>query len=74
VPDETLRANNVRDCEDASVYLTHSLDGEIKGLDDFADHPPVAPCSFAFRVMVGMGHAMLFGRGRGVEAAPEEDR
>ena len=37
-----------------SLILTHDLDGEIKGLDDFRDdHPPVAPLFFAFRIMVG---------------------
>ena len=62
VPDETLRANRYEIAipQLASIYLTHSLDGEIKGLDDFADHPPVAPVFFAFRVMVGMGMLMLF--------------
>jgi len=62
VPDETRRANRYEIAIPhlASIYLTHSLDGEIKGLDDFADHPPVAPVFFAFRVMVGMGMLMLF--------------
>ncbi|HSU62652.1 MAG TPA: cytochrome ubiquinol oxidase subunit I [Burkholderiales bacterium] len=61
LPDETLRANRYEIAIPtlASLYLTHSLDGEIKGLDDFADHPPVAPVFFAFRVMVGMGLLML---------------
>src|SRR5258708_32221842 len=61
VPDETLRANRYEIAIPhlASVYLTHSLDGEIQGLDEFADHPPVAPVFFAFRVMVGMGVLML---------------
>ena len=44
----------------ASLYLTHSLDGEIRGLDAFGErHPPVAPVFFAFRIMVGMGLLML---------------
>lgn len=44
----------------ASLYLTHSLDGEIKGLDQFeGKHPPVAPVFWAFRIMVGMGVLML---------------
>jgi cytochrome d ubiquinol oxidase subunit I len=43
----------------ASLILTHSLDGELKGLDAFKDRPPVAPVFFAFRVMVGMGVLML---------------
>jgi cytochrome d ubiquinol oxidase subunit I len=61
LPDEAARANRyeITIPKLASVYLTHSLDGEIKGVDDFADHPPVAPVFFAFRVMVGMGMLML---------------
>jgi len=44
----------------ASIYLTHKVDGEIKGIDAFADrHPPVAPLFFAFRIMVGVGLLML---------------
>ncbi|QWE01263.1 cytochrome ubiquinol oxidase subunit I [Polynucleobacter sp. JS-Mosq-20-D10] len=44
----------------ASFYLTHSWDGEVKGLNDFGDKiPPVAPVFFAFRVMVGVGILML---------------
>ncbi|MDR3382967.1 cytochrome ubiquinol oxidase subunit I [Cupriavidus basilensis] len=44
----------------ASLYLTHHMDGEIKGIDAFGDkHPPVAPLFFAFRIMVGVGLLML---------------
>ncbi|WP_059412401.1 cytochrome ubiquinol oxidase subunit I [Cupriavidus basilensis] len=44
----------------ASLYLTHSMDGEIKGIDAFAGkHPPVAPLFYAFRIMVGVGLLML---------------
>ncbi|MEO7854015.1 MAG: cytochrome ubiquinol oxidase subunit I [Rubrivivax sp.] len=44
----------------ASLILTHRLDGEVKGLNDFKDaHPPVAPVFFAFRAMVGVGMLML---------------
>src|SRR5687767_13569013 len=43
-----------------SLILTHDLDGEVKGLEEFgADIPPVAPVFFAFRVMVGVGVLML---------------
>ncbi|HEX6265407.1 MAG TPA: cytochrome ubiquinol oxidase subunit I [Burkholderiales bacterium] len=43
-----------------SLILTHSLDGEVKGLAEFGDDvPPVAPVFWAFRVMVGMGVLML---------------
>jgi cytochrome d ubiquinol oxidase subunit I len=44
----------------ASLILTHKLEGEVKGLNEFPDRqPPVAPVFFAFRVMVGMGVLML---------------
>jgi cytochrome d ubiquinol oxidase subunit I len=44
----------------ASLYLTHSWNGEVKGLDAFGDKiPPVAPVFFAFRIMVGVGVLML---------------
>src|SRR5262249_41836522 len=44
-----------------SLILTHSLDGEIKGLKDWPpdQRPPVWPVFFAFRVMVGIGFLML---------------
>ena len=44
----------------ASLILKHDADAELKGIDAFApDAPPVAPVFFAFRVMVGVGTAML---------------
>ena len=43
----------------ASLILTHELDGEIKGLNDFDDIPPVAPVFWSFRVMVGVGVLMV---------------
>ena len=43
----------------AALILTHDLQGELKGLDSFADHPPVLPVFWAFRVMVGTGMLML---------------
>ncbi len=42
-----------------SLILAHDANAEIKGLDAFPDHAPVAPVFFAFRVMVGMGTLML---------------
>jgi cytochrome bd ubiquinol oxidase subunit I len=44
-----------------SLILTHSLDGEVKGLKDFAadQRPPVAVPFFAFRIMVGCAGLML---------------
>jgi cytochrome bd ubiquinol oxidase subunit I len=44
----------------ASLYLTHHLEGEVKGLDAFeGNHPAVAPVFWSFRVMVGVGMLML---------------
>jgi cytochrome d ubiquinol oxidase subunit I len=43
----------------ASLILTHELDGEVKGLNDFEKHPPVAPVFWSFRVMTGVGTLML---------------
>ena len=43
----------------ASLILRHDLQGEIKGLNEFSEQPPVAPVFFAFRVMVGIGLLML---------------
>ncbi|KFL36603.1 cytochrome ubiquinol oxidase subunit I [Arenimonas donghaensis] len=43
----------------AALILTHKLDGELKGLDSFEDHPPVLAVFWGFRVMVGVGVLML---------------
>jgi cytochrome d ubiquinol oxidase subunit I len=45
-----------------SLILTHSWNGEIKGLKEWApnDRPPVGPPFFAFRIMVGIAFVMLF--------------
>jgi cytochrome d ubiquinol oxidase subunit I len=44
----------------ASLILTHRLDGEVRGLNEFGhERPPVRPVFFAFRVMVGLGLAMI---------------
>jgi cytochrome d ubiquinol oxidase subunit I len=62
IPDEQARTNHfaIEVPRLASLILTHSADGEIKGLNDFRDrHPPPLPLFFAFRVMVGMGVLML---------------
>ena len=44
----------------SSLILTHTLNGEVKGLKAWPrdDWPPVALVFFAFRVMVGMGILM----------------
>ncbi|CAN5736013.1 cytochrome ubiquinol oxidase subunit I [soil metagenome] len=67
IPDEGARANRfeIGIPNGASLLLTHTLHGEIVGLNEFvaedgtALHPPVAPVFFAFRVMVGIGSLML---------------
>jgi len=44
----------------ASLVLTHSLHGEVQGLNDFPDaHPPVGMVFYAFRVMIGVGMMMI---------------
>lgn len=45
----------------ASLILTHKIDGEIIGLKSFdkSERPPVLPVFFSFRIMVGIGFAML---------------
>ena len=44
-----------------SLILTHSLDGEVQGLNDFefGKDIPVATVYYSFRVMVGLGVAMI---------------
>ena len=45
----------------ASLILTHDLDGEVKGLNEFeGEHPPVGMVFWSFRIMVGTGFLMLF--------------
>ena len=46
----------------ASIILTHSLDGEIKGLKEWNpdERPPVAITFWSFRIMVAIGFAMIF--------------
>ncbi len=44
----------------ASLILTHDLDGEVQGLNEFmGEHPPVAAVFWAFRIMIAVGLAML---------------
>jgi cytochrome d ubiquinol oxidase subunit I len=68
IPDESIKTNRYEIAipKLASLYLTHSLDGEVKGLDAFPGAtPPVKPVFFAFRIMVGIGMLMLFTAGVG---------
>ncbi len=62
IPDEENRENHyeVGIPALASLILTHQLDGEIAGINSFAENrPPVAPLFFGFRIMVGIGLLML---------------
>lgn len=44
-----------------SLILTHEMEGEIKGLKEWAkeDRPPVLPVFFSFRIMVSIGLLMI---------------
>jgi cytochrome bd ubiquinol oxidase subunit I len=62
IPDEEHRRNDyaIELPYGSSLILKHDPKGEVKGLDAFgADHPPVPPLFFGFRLMVGLGLAML---------------
>lgn len=63
IPDEDAEVNRFEIAipKLASLYLTHELEGEVKGLKDWPreDRPPVAIVYFAFRIMVGIGMLML---------------
>lgn len=63
IPDEKTRSNSyeIGIPKLSSFLLTHSWNGEVKGLNEFKGlHPPVAPVFWAFRVMLGTGMLMLF--------------
>jgi cytochrome d ubiquinol oxidase subunit I len=68
IPDEEARENRfeIGIPGGASLILKHDIDGVVPGLNDFVAedgtvlHPPVTPLFFAFRIMVGVGFAMLF--------------
>jgi cytochrome bd ubiquinol oxidase subunit I len=67
LPDEEARENRFElgIPAGASLILKHHIDGVVPGLNDFVAedgtslHPPVSPVFFAFRIMVGVGLAML---------------
>ncbi|NGN97241.1 cytochrome ubiquinol oxidase subunit I [Grimontia sp. S25] len=67
VPNEETRSNDleVGIPKLASLILTHDLNGELVGLNDFEDHPPVSPLFYGFRIMVGVGVMMLLVAGYG---------
>ncbi|PUA27978.1 MAG: cytochrome ubiquinol oxidase subunit I [Cellvibrio sp. 79] len=62
IPDHETQSNkfSVEIPNMASIILTHTTDGELKGLNEFPDaHPPVKPLFYGFRIMVGIGMLML---------------
>lgn len=62
LPNETTRSNDyaIGIPKLASLILTHDPNGELPGLNEFAEgHAPVAPVFWSFRVMVGVGLLML---------------
>jgi cytochrome d ubiquinol oxidase subunit I len=62
IPDEKARQNRyeISIPNLASLYLGHSWQAEVKGLNEFPNqHPPVAPVFWAFRIMVGVALVML---------------
>lgn len=67
LPDEDARENHfeIGVPNGASLILKHHADGVIPGLNDYVEedgtvkHPPVAPVFWSFRIMVGIGLAML---------------
>lgn len=63
IPDEKEQKNHyeIQVPRLASIILTHSLDGEVRGLKEWdkSEIPPVAPVFYSFRIMVGIGVLML---------------
>ena len=62
LPDEEARTTHlaVKIPYAASLVLTHELDGEVRGLNEFeGEHPPVAMVFWSFRVMVAIGLLMI---------------
>jgi len=62
IPDKELAENRyaIEIPKLASLILTHELDGEVKGINEFdGKHPPVAMVFWSFRIMVATGILML---------------
>jgi cytochrome d ubiquinol oxidase subunit I len=62
IPDEEEKTNHfeIGIPNLASLILTHEMDGEIQGLNEFEGaHPPVAPVFYGFRLMVAIGVLMI---------------
>lgn len=67
LPDQELRENRFELAipNGASIILQHHAEGVVPGLNDFVaedgtvQHPPVMQVFWSFRIMVGVGFAML---------------
>ena len=62
IPDEETRSNKfeIGIPKLSSLIITHDLNGEVKGLNEFkGEHPPVAPIFWSFRIMIATGLMML---------------
>lgn len=63
IPDEVAETNHYEIAipKVGSWVLTHAFDGVVPGLKDVPanERPPVWPVFFSFRIMVGIGFAML---------------
>lgn len=61
VPDAATQSNKyaIEIPAVSSLILTHEWDGEVKGLNEFADKPNISMVFYSFRVMVGLGFLML---------------
>ncbi len=61
-PDETSRSNRfaVEIPYAASLVLTHEMEGEVRGLNEFVgEHPPVPVVFWSFRIMLLVGSLMV---------------
>jgi cytochrome d ubiquinol oxidase subunit I len=61
IPNEQARRNDyaIEVPKLGSLILRHDADAEVKGMDVYTEHAPVAPVFFAFRAMVGVGVLMI---------------
>jgi cytochrome d ubiquinol oxidase subunit I len=61
IPNETTRRNDyaIGVPKLASLILRHEFEGEVRGLAEFPERPPVFMVFWSFRVMVGTGLLML---------------
>jgi len=62
LPDEKNKTTHfaIKIPKAASLILTHDLEGEVRGLNEFEGrHPPVAPVFWSFRIMLGIGMLMI---------------